>query len=141
LTVGLARGVLGFTPQAEASGRTRWTYVVDPAHFNPNGTLHGGVVMALLDTAMGYAVAALVGPDDSLNVAAEMNVHFLEPVRAGTLAATATVRKRGKRLAVVEAEATDGDGRVVAIATAVHSILARSAVTQKAASGSAPDRS
>ena len=96
--------------------------------------------MALLDTAMGYAVATLVGPDGNFNVAAQMNVHFLEPVRAGTLSATATVRKRGKRLAVVEAEATDSDGRVVAIATASHSILSR-AITRKAATGSAPDRS
>jgi uncharacterized protein (TIGR00369 family) len=72
---------------------------------------------------MGHAVAALVAPDGNFNVAAEMNVHFMEPVRAGTLTATAKVRKRGKRLAVVEGEATDSDGRVVAIATAVHSIL------------------
>ena len=136
MTAGRAPGLFGFTPQAQAPGRTTWTYVVDPAHFNPNGSLHGGVVMALLDTAMGYAVATLVGPDGGFNVAAQMNVHFLEPVRAGTLAATATVRKRGKRLAVVEAEATDSDGRIVAIATASHTIISR-----KAASGSAPDRS
>jgi uncharacterized protein (TIGR00369 family) len=136
LTAGHPPGLLGFTPQAEAPGRATWTYVVDPAHFNPHGALHGGVVMALLDTAMGYAVAALVGPDGSFNVAAQMNVHFLAPVRAGTLAATATVRKRGKRLAVVEAEATDSNGQVVAIATASHSIIPRKATT-----GSAPDRS
>jgi uncharacterized protein (TIGR00369 family) len=136
LTTGAARGLLGFMPRADAPGRTTWTYDVDPAHLNPNGTLHGGVVMALLDTAMGYAVAALVVPDGSFNVAAQMNVHFLEAVRTGTLAATATVRKRGKRLAVVEAEATDSDGRVVAVATASHSIIPR-----KAATGSGPDRS
>jgi uncharacterized protein (TIGR00369 family) len=141
LTAGPAGGLLGFAPQAESPGRATWTYVVDPVHFNPHGALHGGVVMALLDTAMGYAVASLVGPDGQFNVAAQMNVHFLEPVRAGTLSATATVRKRGKRLAIVEAEATDGDGRIVAIATASHSILSRDAITRKAATGSAPDRS
>jgi uncharacterized protein (TIGR00369 family) len=139
VTVGVPRGPLGFTPQSEAAGTATWTYVVDPAHFNPNGTLHGGVVMALLDTAMGRAVAGLVAPEGSFNVAAEMNVHFLEPVRDGTLAATATVRKRGKRLAVVEAEATDDSGRVVAIATAVHSLLPITA--RKAGPGSGPDRS
>jgi uncharacterized protein (TIGR00369 family) len=126
LTTGGPRGCFAFSAAPAAPGSATWTYAVDPVDFNPNGSLHGGVIMALLDTAMGHAVASLVKPDGQFNVAAEMNVHFLEPVRAGTLAATATVRKRGKRLAVVEAEATDGDGRVVAIATAVHSLLARS---------------
>jgi uncharacterized protein (TIGR00369 family) len=120
------RGPFAFSPAPAASGSAAWTYVVDPADFNPNGSLHGGVIMALLDTAMGYAIAAVVGPDGQFNVAAEMNVHFLEPVRAGTLAATAKVRKRGKRGAVVAAVAMDGDGRVVAIATAVHTLLVRS---------------
>lgn len=136
MTAGIPRGPLGFVPQTAAPGTATWTYTVDPAHFNPNGTLHGGVVMALLDTAMGHAVAALVAPEGAFNAAAEMNTHFLEPVRAGTLTATARVRKRGKRLAVVEGEATDSEGRVVAIATAVHSIL-----TRPAGPGSAPDRS
>jgi uncharacterized protein (TIGR00369 family) len=140
MTAGVPRGPLGFVAHDVTPGTATWSYKVDPAHFNPNGALHGGVVMALLDTAMGHAVAALVEPDGQFNVAAEMNTHFLEPVRAGTVTATARVRKRGKRLAVVEAEATDDHGRVVAIATAVHSILLR-ATPPSGAPSSGPDRS
>ena len=93
--------------RASAPGSATWEYDVKPEHFNPNGVLHGGVVMALLDTAMGHAVGALVAPEGAFNAAAQMNVHFLEPIRAGTITARAEVRKCGKRLAVVEAEATD----------------------------------
>jgi uncharacterized protein (TIGR00369 family) len=106
-----------------APGTATWQYTVDRAHFNPNGALHGGVLMALLDTAMGHAVAEMVVPDGRFNVAAQMNVHFVAPVREGTLRARAEVRKLGKRLAVVEAEATDQDGRLVGVATATHTIL------------------
>jgi uncharacterized protein (TIGR00369 family) len=116
-------GPLGFVMREAAPGTATWEYTVDRAHFNPNGALHGGVLMALLDTAMGHAVAEMVAPQGRFNVAAQMNVHFVAPVREGMLRARAEVRKLGKRLAVVEAEATDQDGRLVGVATATHTIL------------------
>jgi acyl-coenzyme A thioesterase PaaI-like protein len=44
-------------------------------------------------------------------------------VTKGRVHATATIKKLGKRLAVVDAEAVDGEGRVLAYATATHSLL------------------
>jgi uncharacterized protein (TIGR00369 family) len=79
--------------------------------------------MALLDTAMGHAVATLCAPQNRINAAAQMNTHFLAPVREGTLTAEARVLKLGKRIAVVQAEAKLGDGTLVGIATAQHSLL------------------
>ena len=136
LPLGVPQGVLGFVARAASPGSSTWDYVVQTEHFNPHGVLHGGVVMALLDTAMGHAVAEIVLPEGAFNAAAQVNVHFLEPVRAGTITARATVRKHGKRLAVVEAEATDDAGRVVAVATSTHAII-----RPKAPPGPAPDRS
>ncbi len=118
-------GPLGFVPRHAGPGSATWEYEVKREHFNPHGVLHGGVVMALLDTAMGHAVAALVAPDGAFNAAAQMNVQFLEPIRAGRITARAEVRKCGKRLAVVEAEATDDNGMVLATASATHAILKR----------------
>jgi uncharacterized protein (TIGR00369 family) len=74
---------------------------------------------------MGHAVAALVAADGAFNAAAQMSVSFLEPIRAGIVTARAEVKKCGKRLAVVEGEATDDNGTVLAIATASHAILKR----------------
>jgi uncharacterized protein (TIGR00369 family) len=123
LRFGEKHGPLGLVPRESAPGTAVWEYTVDPAHYNPNGVLHGGVLMTLLDTAMGHAVAEMVIPDGKFNAAAQMNVHFLLPIRSGLIRARAQVRKLGRRLAVVDAEATDEDGRVVGIATATHSIL------------------
>jgi uncharacterized protein (TIGR00369 family) len=123
LRFGEKHGPLGLVPRESAPGTAIWEYTVDPAHYNPNGVLHGGVLMTLLDTAMGHAVAEMVIPDGKFNAAAQMNVHFLLPIRAGLIRARAEVRKLGRRLAVVDAEATDEEGRIVGIATATHSIL------------------
>jgi uncharacterized protein (TIGR00369 family) len=120
---GEPHGPLAFIPREWSPGTAVWEYEVDPAHFNPNGVLHGGVLMGLLDTAMGHAVAEMVLPNGRFNAAAQMNVHFLLPIREGVIRARAEVRKIGKRLAVVEAEATDSEGRLVGLATATHTLL------------------
>ncbi len=117
------QGPLPFIPRAAPDGGVVWEYTVDPAHYNPYDMLHGGVVMALLDSAMGQAVAAQVHANGRFNAAAQMNVNFLAPVKSGLLRARAQVVKMGKRLAIVEAKATDDEGTLVAIATATHSIL------------------
>jgi uncharacterized protein (TIGR00369 family) len=120
---GVPIGPLAFVPRTVGGGKAVWEYTVDPAHYNINGVLHGGVLMALLDTAMGHAVADLVVPAGRFNAAAQFNINFLAPIKSGVVRASAEVRKLGKRLAVVEAEATDEDGRLLAVATATHSLL------------------
>jgi uncharacterized protein (TIGR00369 family) len=120
---GVPLGPLGFVPRDVGGGKATWEYTVDPAHFNINGVLHGGILMALLDTAMGHAVAELVAPQGRFNAAAQFNIHFFHPIKSGLVRARAEVKKIGKRLAVVESEATDEDGRVLGIATSTHSLL------------------
>jgi len=123
VVLGKPQGPLPFVPSANPDGTVAWEYVVDPAHYNPYGALHGGVVMALLDSAMGQTVASAVHAQQRFNAAAEMTTHFLAPVMTGRLTAEAHVVKLGKRLAVVEARATAEDGTLVAIATASHALL------------------
>jgi uncharacterized protein (TIGR00369 family) len=120
---GVPVGPLSFVPIESSPGVAVWEYTVDREHYNPNGVLHGGVLMALLDTAMGHAVAEMVAPQGRINAAAQMNVNFMLPIREGTIRARGQVLKIGKRLAVVEGEAVDGEGRVVGFATATHTLL------------------
>ena len=87
-------------------------------HLNPHGTVHGGVLATMIDVAMGTAVAA-EGGDSPVTVS--LTVTYLEPGRPGRLEAVAKVRKRGKRLMVVEAEVVQ-DGDVVADALATFSV-------------------
>lgn len=123
MVVDQPQGPLPFVPRVDKDRSVVWEYSVDPNHYNPYGVLHGGVTMALLDSAMGYAVAAHVHPQGRFNAVAQMSITFIAPVKTGVLRAHATVIKLGKRLAVVEARAEAGDGTLVATATATHALL------------------
>lgn len=79
-------------------------------HLNPRGAVHGGVLATMIDAAMGTAVASTGGESP---VTISLTVTYLAPGRPGRLEARAQVRKRGKRLMVVEAEVLQ-DGDVVA---------------------------
>ena len=104
----------------EGTGRVRLE--AGEQHLNPHGTVHGGVLATMIDVAMGTAVATTGGESP---VTVSLTVTYLEPGRPGRLTAEARVRKRGKRLIVVEAEVTqDGDGDVVADALATFSVKA-----------------
>jgi uncharacterized protein (TIGR00369 family) len=89
-------------------------------HLNPNGTVHGGVLATMLDVAMGTAAATASG---EAPVTVALTVTYLEPGQPGRLVAKAKVRKRGKRLLVVEGEVVQGDS-VVADALGTFSVKA-----------------
>ncbi len=93
---------------------------VEPFHLNGNGTLHGGVYAALIDNAMGFAVAALA----RVRIATtQMNVHFLAPISAGRITCTAEVVHRTRRTATAEAKVRDADGNLLAMGTAAFRIF------------------
>ena len=105
-------------PVDEGTGRV----VVDAGdeHLNPHGTVHGGLLATMLDVAMGTAVATTGGESP---VTVSLAITYLEPGQPGRLVATAKVRKRGKRLIVVEGQVEQGDD-VVADALATFSVKA-----------------
>lgn len=101
-------------------GRATLFIEVAPFHLNGNGTLHGGVYAALIDNAMGFAVAALA----QVRIATtQMNVHFLAPISAGRITCTAAVLHRTRRTATAEAQVRDADGNLLALGTAAFRIF------------------
>ena len=87
-------------------------------HLNPHGAVHGGLLATMLDVAMSGAVAETGGTSP---MTVSLTVTYLEPGRPGRLEARAKVRKRGKRLLVVEGEVVQ-DGDVLADALATFSV-------------------
>ena len=85
-------------------------------HLNPFGLVHGGVLAALIDTAMGCAVHSLLHVGAGY-ITSELNVRYLRPVgvATGALLCTGEVLKAGRRSMVVQARVTDDAGREVAI--------------------------
>ncbi|MGV9212633.1 PaaI family thioesterase [Micromonospora sp. RB23] len=93
-------------------------------HYNPLGTVHGGVLSTLLDTAAACAVHTTL-PAGVGYTSLDLNVKFLRPVTvaSGTLSCVGTVLQRGRRTALAEARLTDAAGRLVAHATSTCLLL------------------
>ena len=106
--------------EAVAFTEGRATFRVTPQefHYNPLGTVHGGVFATLLDSACGCAVHTML-PADVFYTSLDLSVKFLRPVTVGTgpITAEGTVVHFGRRTALAEARITDTSGKVYATAT------------------------
>lgn len=81
---------------------------------NQAGLLHGGIVTALLDVASYLALAPLLTAQEHA-VTHDLSVQLLRPVPDGArLHLFGEVLRRGRRVAFLRAQATDGDVVVAA---------------------------
>jgi uncharacterized protein (TIGR00369 family) len=98
----------------------RVTVFLDPQefHYNPLGTVHGGVLSTLLDTAAACSVHSTL-PAGVAYTSLDLNVKFLRAVTvaSGRLRCEGSVLQRGRRTALAEARLTDAQDRLVAHAT------------------------
>jgi 1,4-dihydroxy-2-naphthoyl-CoA hydrolase len=94
-----------------------------PGLCTTGGILHGGVIMALADSA-GAACAFLNLPKDASGTATiESKTNFLGAVRAGSVIATATPLHAGGTTIVVEMSLRDSASRLVAKVTQTQMVL------------------
>lgn len=93
------------------------TLRLDPQefHYNPLGTMHGGVISTLLDTAAACSVHSTL-PAGVGYTSLDLNVKFLRPVTvsSGRLTCVGSVLQSGRRTALAEARLSDSSGRLVA---------------------------
>lgn len=117
-------GTLGMTVAEMAEGRVVITQAVSRALFNPNGQLHGGAVVALADTAMGYACVAHLPEGARGFTTIELKSNFLGTATDGTLAATATPVHLGRTTQVWDAEVVHREsGRRLALVRATQLLI------------------
>lgn len=99
-------------------GTVTFRCLPDESHYNPIGTVHGGLVCTLLDSALGCATHTTL-PAGIGYTSIEIKVNYLRPVSAGSGALTCRgrVAKPGRRVAFAEGEVLDNQGMVVATAS------------------------
>jgi len=87
-------------------------------HYNPLGTVHGGVLATVLDTATGCAVHSTLAAGEGYT-SLDLTTKFLRPVTvdSGRLRCEGTILSRGRRTALAEARLTDAAGRLAAYGT------------------------
>ena len=105
--------LIGFHPVSAGNGEAVFEMQADERHWNPMGTLHGGILCDIGDAAMGFAYATTLAEGESFTTI-ELKINFLRPVRKAHLRATAHVVKRGRKVGLVECDITDDTGNLVA---------------------------
>lgn len=123
----LARGELPAAPIADLMGFTlseveegRAVFECTPAeyHYNPIGSVHGGLACTLFDSAMGCAVHTML-PAGVGYTTVELKVNFLRPItaRTGHLLCEGKAIHVGGRIGTAEARLTDEAGKLYGHAT------------------------
>lgn len=97
-------------------GRVVFTGTPTADHLNPMGTVHGGWVATLLDSALGCAGQTLCEAGYG-STSVDLRVNFTRPItpKTGRLVCEAKVVHPGRQLATVEARVTgEADGKLYA---------------------------
>ncbi len=117
----LGRRVLEIDP---VTGRVRVGFTARPEFLNRHGTVQGGFLAAMLDSAT--AIAALVTlPEGNTVVTTELVVRYVRPATAGDVTAVGRLLEHSGRDARAEGERVDASGQVVARAAATLRVVHR----------------
>ena len=107
---------LGIELESRGDGEARCTLEVGPQHLNRRGVAHGGVLAALLDSALGAAVISAM-PEEWWCATTSLTTQFVAGAGAGRLVATGRVLRRGQAVAFAAGEVRDERGAIVAAAS------------------------
>ena len=110
----LGREIVSVDPH---SGEVKLRFTAKGEFANRHGTVQGGMLAAMLDSATGNAVMARL-PSHLTAVTTRLDTSFLKPAALGAMIATARLVRQDERSADVTAELTDSDGQIVATARA-----------------------
>ena len=93
-------------------GLSRCSMVAGSQHWNPFGTVHGGILCDLADLTMGMAFFTTLNEGEGL-ATIELKINYFRPAREGKLSAEAKVLHRGRSTGFVECTVTDEAGKIV----------------------------
>ena len=116
----LGREWLGFDESGDAVIR----FQAQVAFTNRHGTVQGGFLAAMLDSAAGICALAKLSPNLTV-VTRRLDTRFLKPAAVGPITARARIVEQTERDMVVQAELIDTGGITVADATARLRIIAK----------------
>jgi uncharacterized protein (TIGR00369 family) len=116
------RTFLGAHLERVAPGEVDVSLQVETRHLNLAGTLHGGLIATLADTATGLALRTTLDAGTT-SLTSSLSVTFLRPGHPGKVTAMGRVVKRGTRFGYAEADVEDGEGRLLARAAATFTVM------------------
>lgn len=111
------RQLLGIEVDAVDDGYARLLLPVAEHLLQAANVVHGGVLAAFVDGAIGTVVRTVI-PEGASASTVELNISYLRPAGKGVLAAEARIVRAGRTVIVGTAEVKDSSGRMVAVGRA-----------------------
>jgi uncharacterized protein (TIGR00369 family) len=113
-------GDLGVQDVTADDGQARFEFTAERRHLNPAGTVHGGVLATLVDTAMG--LAARTRTDEEVPATSQLTISYLAAGKEGPMTVTAQLRKRGEHVLLCDAD-IEQDGKTLVHSVATFALL------------------
>jgi uncharacterized protein (TIGR00369 family) len=110
--------LLGFTVRYETDKCVVQFDAAKPL-FNPQGSLHGGVLATAMDISMGHLLHHAEGAGSTL----EMKLQYLTPITAGIVTCEASFLRKGKSISFLQSRAMNAAGETAAYATSTWKLL------------------
>jgi uncharacterized protein (TIGR00369 family) len=108
----------------DADGTVHVRFQARPEFANRHGSVQGGLVGAMLDSALSAVLLAQLAPELT-SMTVKLETEFLRPAPLSVLEARAWLMSRDERSATTRGELRTPDGTIVATATAQLRILPR----------------
>jgi acyl-CoA thioesterase len=103
---------LGFETLSAAGGEASIAVELGAEHMSRADRAHGGVLFALIDTAMGQAVLSAL-PAGRGCATLEVKINYFRPIQRGRIVATARLGNLTRNTAYADGEIRSGDGKKV----------------------------
>jgi uncharacterized protein (TIGR00369 family) len=102
-------------PVEVSQGRALFEAQPSARFYNPMGTVHGGWITTMLDSAMGFAVHSMLKAGQTYTTI-ELKMNFVRPIfeQTGIVRCEGKIVHSGSRLATAEARLTDAAGKLLA---------------------------
>jgi uncharacterized protein (TIGR00369 family) len=123
LQPGTLPDLLGFRALTLEQGKLTAELTVRPDLLAPNGFLHAATVVALADTACGYACLAHLPETAKSFTTIELKSNFLGTATEGTLRAVANGAHLGRSTQVWDATVFAPDGKTIALFRCTQMVL------------------
>jgi uncharacterized protein (TIGR00369 family) len=109
---------MGFSLESAEHGRAVFTCTPDIRHYNPIGSVHGGLAGTLLDSCMGCAIHTTL-PAGTGYTTLEYGVHLVRGLtdKTGPIRAEGKIVHVGRRMATAEGRIVDANGVLYAHGT------------------------
>lgn len=106
---------------AEA-GTLRVEMQATPEFLNPGGTVHGGMMAAMLDETLSPTLAATL-KEGEFCPTLELKVNFIACTGPGPIIGEGRIVSKGKSICFLEGRLLDGKGKLLATASATSKII------------------